>query len=92
MQLIKDYYPNSKIIVITPITRKDNTEMKPYGNVRLVDDIIKNHAESFGFDVIDGMKMLPQAEEFMNDGVHPNGFGFSLLGKNLSVAIKALLS
>ena len=92
LRLIKEYYPNSKIIVITPITRKDNTQMKPYGNVRLVDGIIKNHAENLGYEVIDGMKMLPQAEEFMNDAVHPNGFGFSLLGKNLATAIKALLS
>jgi lysophospholipase L1-like esterase len=92
LNLIKENYPNARVIVITPITRLDNEENKAYGNVRLVDKVIKECAERLGLEVICGMKMLPQAEEFMNDNLHPNGFGFSIYGKNLTAELKSRLN
>ena len=91
LKLAKEYYPTSKIFVITPINRIHNDEILAYGCVRMIDEIIKDHAESLGLDVIDGLKMFPHGEEYMFDNVHPNLKGFKEYGKNLTAELKARL-
>lgn len=88
---VKEYYPTSKIFVITPVNRIHNDEILSYGCVRMLDDIIKSNADSLGLEVIDGLKMFPHGEEYMFDNVHPNNRGFIEYGKNLTAELKTRL-
>ncbi len=88
---LKEYYSNSKIFVITPIWRISYDNLKPYGHVSLIAQTIKKHADNLGLNVVDGLKLVPHYEVYMNDDIHPNGFGFSEYAKNLTAELKVKL-
>ena len=40
-------------------------------------------AKSYGFDIVDGYKIIPANCDFYADDLHPNDLGFSTYAQNL---------
>ena len=87
---IKTYYPNARVVVITPIWRLDQEKPRAYGHVSLVSDCIAKTAKEFGFPVIDGLTLIPHAARLFVDNVHPNDLGFAYYAHNLIKALESL--
>ncbi|MBE6589666.1 MAG: SGNH/GDSL hydrolase family protein [Ruminococcaceae bacterium] len=87
LEKIKVFYPDARIVVITPIWRQDQDVVRAYGHVRCVAECIASVATSLGIEVIDGLTLVPHVKHLFVDNVHPNDLGFALYAHNL---IKAL--
>lgn len=90
---LKKNYPNSKIVAITPVWRKELLEYRQFGPFRTVDETIREQAVKVGgIFVIDGFVLIPQDENLYGDlRLHPNDHGFRLYFENLAKQIDALL-
>ena len=84
------YYPNARIVVITPIWRKDQDVLRVYGHVSRVSECIARVAKSLGCCVIDGLTLVPHDEKFFIDNVHPNALGFAQYAHHLIKALERL--
>ena len=87
---IKTFYPNARVVVITPIWRQDQEIPRAYGHVSLVSDCIAQTARDFGFSVIDGLALIPHSARMFADNVHPNDLGFAYYAHNLIKALESL--
>ena len=88
LALIADAYKDKKVFVLSPIWR-DKREGKAMGSFDGCIDIVKNGADKYGLNYIDGLKLVPpMASLFQDEYLHPNDNGFSLYAENL---IKELL-
>ena len=84
---VKAYYDGKRLVALTPIWRADDQD-RACGSFKLVCDTVKQVAEKNGFEVVDGMTLVPHITEFFRDAhLHPNDLGFGLYAENL---IKAL--
>ncbi len=85
MDLIKEGYPDCKIIVISPIFRATE-DLSPIGE--WFDErraMIENEARLRGFEVISGLDLVPPLPDFFADTyLHPNGLGFTTYALNLT--------
>lgn len=84
---VKDYYAGKRLVALSPIWRADDQD-RACGSFKQACDAVKKAAELNGFEVIDGMTLVPHITEFFKDAhLHPNDLGFGLYAENL---IKAL--
>jgi len=80
---VKDYYAGKRLVALSPIWRADDQD-RACGSFKQACDAVKNAAEKNGFEVIDGMKLVPHITEFFKDAhLHPNDLGFGLYAENL---------
>ena len=90
LEKLKNFYPDARIVVITPIWRKDQDVLRAYGHVTLVADCIASVAKSLGITVVDGLTLVPHAEHLFVDCVHPNDLGFAIYAHNLIKVLERL--
>lgn len=90
LEKVKEYYPNARLIVITPIWRLDQELPRAYGSVTLVSKCIARVANSLGCFVIDGLTLVPHVKELFIDNVHPNTIGFAQYAHNLIKKLESL--
>ncbi len=92
MDLIKEGYPQSQVIVISPIFRADD-KLQPIGewfDERRI--MIENEAKARGFDVISGLDLVPPLPDFFADTyLHPNDLGFTNYALNLILRLDKIL-
>ena len=89
MDIIKSWYPEKTVYVISPIWRLDHDLLRPCGTLADVRGYIMEQAEAHGFKHIDGWKLVPHDVEYFADGrLHPNDMGMSVYAEQL---IKAIL-
>ncbi len=86
-------YPNSKILVITPIWRKDLNEPRQFGEFKEVERFIHNQIKKYNnMTVVSGFEFVPFEEKYFADlRLHPNNDGFAHYYANLVNEIKGLL-
>lgn len=97
-------YPDSKIVVLTPLHRVNETNLRGDGSktrdcatLKTYVDIIKEVAEHYSLPVLDlwaNSGMQPNVpiiqEKFMPDGLHPNDAGYERLGNIIVAFLKSL--
>ncbi len=85
-------YPRSKIIVITPIWRKDLNEPRQFGDFKKIEEIIKNQVCRYEqMSTVCGFEFVPFIEDLFADlRLHPNDSGFTYYYNNLVKEIKKL--
>jgi len=85
-------YPDAKVLVITPIWRKDMHEERPCGPFEEVDGILRQEAAKYPrFTVVNGFAFVPRDETLFADLVlHPNDRGFDYYYSSLAAQIKDL--
>ncbi|NLC43040.1 MAG: SGNH/GDSL hydrolase family protein [Clostridiales bacterium] len=77
-------YHNAKIFVITPIWTDRENESRAIGSLSDIRREIECIAGEYeGISIINGLEMLPNMSEFLQDGVHPNDDGFAHYSVNL---------
>ena len=86
-------YPNTPIIAITPIWRKEITEDRKFGAFEKVEAIIREIAAGLkNVTVVSGFAFVPQEEELFGDmRLHPNDNGFAYYYRNLKDCVVQLL-
>ncbi len=88
---LKETFPNSEVVVITPIWRgniKEKEKGTQHSFVKMC-EIIKNNAIKCGFKVVDGLSIVPHNPDcFVQDILHPNDYGFEHYAENLYNIIK----
>lgn len=84
LDLIKKEYGSKRVVVISPIWR-GNAEMKPMGaEFDKKRKMIEREAEARGFEVVDGLTLVPPRPELFADTyLHPNDLGFGVYAENL---------
>ena len=82
---LRQNYPDTPIIAITPIWRKEMDEQRQFGQFRNVDKAIREITENIeNIIVIDGFGFVPQDEMYFADlSLHPNDKGFEAYFKSL---------
>ena len=88
---IKEYYKNKNVIVITPIYMFAE-KIKNIGTLDEHRDRIKRMATDFGFNVVDGFKLVPHIRDFFDDDFHPNDLGFSIYANKLISEINKIIT
>ena len=79
-------YKDIPIICVTPLWRNNNVDME---RLLWCIETIKNEASGYeNIRVIDGFSLMPNADECLADGIHPNEYGSVFLAKNLSKHLK----
>ncbi|MBE6610167.1 MAG: SGNH/GDSL hydrolase family protein, partial [Ruminococcaceae bacterium] len=63
---VKDYYAGKRLVALSPIWRADDQD-RACGSFKQACDAVKNAAEKNGFEVIDGMKLVPHITEFFKN-------------------------
>lgn len=88
---LKKTFPNSEVVVITPIWRgniKEKEKGTQHTFVKMC-EIIKNNAVKCGFKVVNGLSIVPHSPDcFVQDVLHPNDYGFKHYAENLYNIIK----
>ncbi len=86
---IRKNYPNTKILAITPIWRKDGTQERAFGEFSTVAEYIREAVEGLDIDVIYGYDFVPQDERLFGDlRLHPRDEGFEYYADNLLKKIR----
>ena len=82
-------YPNSRILAITPIWRKDVDRKTDFPSFDTVEKTIREATKPYGnISVIRGFDLVPHDEKYFADGyLHPNDAGFKIYAENLEKAI-----
>ena len=90
IQTLREYYPDAKMIVITPIWRKDYTDERPFGNFLELDSELRDVIGNIeGLTIVRGFDLVPHEERYYGDlWLHPNDEGFEQYFKNLVQSIK----
>jgi len=85
---VRKSYTSSKVIVITPIWRRDMYEPSAAGDFLSVCGFIKEEAEKRGFHTVNGMELVPRDEKLFADlFLHPNDLGFDRFYQSLEGCI-----
>lgn len=83
MRSLKEYYPNSRIVFMTPLQRTDYTSCNADGKyLNEYRDAVKIMANAYDIQVIDtysGVNLKENLQEYMPDGLHPNAAGHQLI-------------
>ena len=90
---LRNNYPNSKIIALSPIWRKESVVENYAFDFKLVGQTICNVANALdNVTFIDCYNFVPHEEKFFVDSrLHPNDLGFSFYAENLCKKIQSLL-
>ncbi len=81
---IKNRKPNTKITMVGILPRAKSEERVVMINKKIKEMSLKNHIDyvDFGKDFLMGNKI--NSKLFVNDGLHPNGDGYEVVGKEIS--------
>lgn len=90
-------YPMATVIVMTPLHRCGENNLKDWATLKTYVDIIRRVAADYSLPVLDLWKcsnIQPEAEgqrhAFMPDGLHPNAAGHRIIKSRLTGFIKSL--
>ena len=86
---LKEKYPSSTVVFVTPITRTDFSENKNGSSLSHYRKVIKDVALTFGFSVIDGD--VCELSQYLSDGAHPTPEGHEILGNYIAKELKTIL-
>ncbi len=88
MDIVKQWYPDKTVYVISPIWRLDHELVRPAGTLQEVRAYIIEQIEAHGFTHIDGWKLVPHDSDYFADvKLHPNDMGMSVYAEQLIKAI-----
>ena len=89
---LRKNYPETPIILITPIWRKDLDSKVLAGDFNNLANVLENSVKDIeGITLINGMGLVPEDETCFGDGrLHPNNKGFRLYSENLIKKLKEL--
>jgi len=83
---LTELYPNTPILCVTPLWRNNNVDMP---RLLWCIEAIKNTCRKYpSVTVADGFTLMPNVDECLADGVHPNTYGSTLLAENLAKVMK----
>ena len=86
---LKKLFPENPTHIITPIWRDIEGQKNKQGNsIQDIRDVIANKALEFDYPIIDGLKLVPNQNDFFADGVHPNDAGFLHYALGIAKALK----
>jgi hypothetical protein len=79
-------YPESNVLVITPIWCKTDNMVKSVGKHEKMDGLIREYAGVIkNVTVVNGYELVPHEETFFADGhLHPSDEGFDHYYENLA--------
>lgn len=82
---LRQNYPNAKMIVISPIWRKDYKDERPFGDFRKLDEDLRTVVKDIdNAIVIRGFNLIPHEEQYFGDlQLHPNDEGFEMYFNSL---------
>ena len=81
---ICENYPNAKKICVSPIWYKDHKVERPFGPLSNVEKLQKKIVSEYpDITFVKGWELVPAADKYFVDGVHPNNSGFDLFYNNL---------
>lgn len=84
---LTEMYPNTPVVSVTPLWRNnEGTNMERL--LWCIDTIKAECAKYPSIRVADGFGLMPNVDECLADGVHPNTYGSELLAQNLFKFIK----
>jgi hypothetical protein len=85
---IKQRKPNTKITMVGILPRTKSEERVAMINKKIKEMALRNHIAyvDFGKDFLMGNKI--NSKLFLSDGLHPNGDGYEVLGKNLMSVLR----
>ena len=83
---LNELYPNIPILCITPLWRNNNVDMP---RLLWCIDVIKKACRKYpSVTIADGFTLMPNVDECLADGVHPNTYGSTLIAENLYRVMK----
>lgn len=82
---LRENYPDAKMIVISPIWRKDYKDERPFGDFTKLDEDLRTVVRDIdNAIVIRGFDLVPHEEQYFGDlQLHPNDEGFEMYFNNL---------
>jgi len=82
---LQENYPDAKMIVISPIWRKDYKDERPFGDFTKLDEDLRTVVKAIdNAVVIRGFDLIPHEEQYFGDlQLHPNDDGFEMYFNNL---------
>ncbi len=88
---LKNLYPKSRIVYISPLYRGDNTRITETGDFTGAVECFSAVARSFGADIIDGRELIPHSPSVFEDKyLHPNDLGFTQYAKALLARLSSI--
>lgn len=86
---IREQYPKAKMIVISPIWRKDYRDERPFGDFTKLDKDLRTVVKDMdNVTVICGFDLVPHEEQYFGDlQLHPNDKGFGEYFNNLRIRV-----
>lgn len=85
LRILRENYPEAKMIVISPIWRKDYMDERPFGDFTKLDEDLRTVVKNMdNVTVIRGFDLVPHEEQYFGDlQLHPNDKGFGEYFNNL---------
>ena len=85
LRILRENYPEAKMIVISPIWRKDYMDERPFGDFTKLDEDLRTVVKDMdNVTVIRGFDLVPHEEQYFGDlQLHPNDKGFGEYFNNL---------
>lgn len=93
MVRLREVFPanESTIVVVSPIWRNDFNTVRQGGDLREFSRVILETAAEFGDAyTVNGIRLLPNQDWYVEDGVHPNDLGFLHYATRLYEEIRSL--
>ena len=90
---IRNHYPETPILTIAPIWRKDGQDYREFGQFHEMEELIRETVKPYdNITVISGYDFVPKEEKYFADKrLHPNDAGFECYFHNLYKAITKIL-
>ncbi len=84
------HYPNTKIFALTPIWRKDRTDITAFRDFEEIGELIQGIADKYdNITCVSGRYFIPEDDTLFSDRyLHPNDEGFKYYAENLIKAIQ----
>ena len=83
---LTELYPDTPILSVTPLWRNNNVDWPRF---MWCIDTIKNACRKHpSVTMVDGFTLMPNVDQCLADGVHPNTYGSTMLAENLYKVMK----
>lgn len=79
-------YPNTPILCVTPLWRNNDVDFERLN--WCIDTIKKSCGRYEQIKVLDGLSIIPHADEFFADKIHPNAYGSTFIVNAIEKEIK----
>ena len=88
-KVMREHYPDTPILAIAPIWRKDEDSYREFGKFHEMEELIRETVKPYqNITVISGYDFVPKTEQYFSDRrLHPNDAGFEHYFHNLYKAI-----